>query len=362
MCSLNQKKGITCSLLYVNMAIGINGFGRIGRVFLRECIRRKDVKVAAVNDPAMDPSYMGYLLKYDSTHGILNEDISIKENTMTVGCQDIKLSHEKDPSKCGWGDKRVHTVVECTGRFLDTKSANAHLQAGAKRVIISAPSSDAPMFVCGVNSDKFCPEMKVISNSSCTTNCLAPLAKVVHEKFTIVEGLMTTVHAATSTQAILDAPKGKDRRSGRSGINNVIPASTGAAMAVGKVLPDLNGKLSGMAFRIPTINVSAVDLTCRLNCSAELKDIKDAIREASCGVLTGILGYTDEDVVSTDFNGSRYSSIFDSKASIALNDKFVKLISWYDNEMGYSCRLLDLVLYTQEVEKCEEKVKKSVKH
>lgn len=350
--------------LHINMSnmsgIGINGFGRIGRIFLREAIRRKSA-VVAINDPAMDPSYMAYLLRYDSTHGQFKKKITVKDKTMIVDGCEIKLLKETDPAKLCWGDNCVHTVVECTGRFLDKKSAEAHLKAGAKRVVISAPSKDAPMFVCGVNLEAYCPEMTIISNSSCTTNCLAPLAKVIHSKFKIVEGLMTTVHAATASQAILDAPKGKDRRSGRSGMSNIMPASTGAAVAVGKVLPELNGKLSGMAFRVPIINVSAVDLTCRLGCGAKMKEINAAIKEASCDDLSGILGYTDEDVVSADINGSRLSSIFDAKASISLNDNFVKLISWYDNEMGYSCRLLDLVLFTQMVDKCEAKKDKPKK-
>lgn len=337
--------------------IGINGFGRIGRLFLREAIRRKSAKVVAINDPAMDPSYMAYLLRYDSTHGQFNKKITFDDKTITVDGCDIKITKETDPSKICWGDNCVHTVVECTGRFLDMKSAKAHIDAGAKKVVISAPSKDAPMFVCGVNLDKYCPDMQIISNSSCTTNCLAPLAKVIHSNFKIVEGLMTTVHAATASQAILDAPKGKDRRSGRSGMCNIMPASTGAAVAVGKVLPELNGKLSGMAFRVPTINVSAVDLTCRLNCGAKMDEIRAAIKKATCDDLNGILGYTDEDIVSADINGSRLSSIFDAKASISLNDNFVKLISWYDNEMGYSCRLLDLVMFTQMVDKCEANAK-----
>lgn len=339
--------------------IGINGFGRIGRIFLRQILLRKDANVVAINDPLMDPKYVAYLLRHDSTHGIYNQKIALEGSTLVVNDKKIKLFKEADPKKIKWGDLGVKTVVECTGRFTTMKQAQVHIDGGAKKVIISAPSADAPMFVCGVNLDKYSSEMHIISNASCTTNCLAPIAKVVHEKFQILEGLMTTVHAATATQKIIDGPSNKSWRDGRSGMSNIIPASTGAAKAVGKVIPDLNGKLTGMAFRVPVPNVSVVDLTCRLGKAAKLDDIKKAIKDASQGELKGILAYTEEEAVSTDFNGSRWSSIFDAKACIALNDNFVKLISWYDNETGYSCRLFDLLKYTEVADECaEEQLKK----
>ncbi|KAH8296900.1 hypothetical protein KR044_000302, partial [Drosophila immigrans] len=338
--------------------IGINGFGRIGRVFLREALRRKDVQVVAINDPAMDPKYMAYMLRFDSVHGIFNQKISLEGDKLVVNGKKIQVTNETDPKKLCWSSKSVDTVVECTGRFTTIKTCQAHLDAGAKKVVISAPSADAPMFVCGVNLDTYKPEMKVISNASCTTNCLAPIAKVVHENFEIVEGLMTTVHACTATQMILDGASKKFWRDGRSGMLNIIPASTGAAKAVGKVIPDLNGKLTGMAFRVPTPNVSVVDLTCRLGCAVKMDQIKEVIKAASNDEMEGILGYTEDEVVSTDFNGSHYASVFDAKASISLNDNFVKLISWYDNETGYSCRLLDLIIFSQLMDKCSEDEKK----
>ncbi|XP_062128826.1 glyceraldehyde-3-phosphate dehydrogenase [Drosophila sulfurigaster albostrigata] len=338
--------------------IGINGFGRIGRIFLREALRRKDVQVVAVNDPAMDPKYMAYMLRFDSVHGIFNQKISLEGDQLVINGKKMQVTFETDPKKLCWTEKGVHTVVECTGRFTTIKACQDHLDAGAKKVVISAPSADAPMFVCGVNLDKYKPEMKVISNASCTTNCLAPIAKVVHENFEIVEGLMTTVHACTATQMILDGSSKKDWRDGRSGMVNIIPASTGAAKAVGKVIPDLNGKLTGMAFRVPVANVSVVDLTCRLGCAAKMDQIKEVIKAAAKDEMESILGYTEDEVVSTDFNGSRFASVFDAKASISLNDNFVKLISWYDNETGYSCRLLDLVIFSQMMDKCSEDEKK----
>ncbi|XP_030554559.1 glyceraldehyde-3-phosphate dehydrogenase [Drosophila novamexicana] len=338
--------------------IAINGFGRIGRVFLRETLRRQDVKVIAINDPSMDPKYMAYMLRYDTTHGVLDKKISIEGKKLIIDGQKIEVLNELDPTKLCWKDLNVTTVVECTGRFTTLKAAQSHIDGGAKKVVISAPSADAPMFVCGVNLDKYKPEMNIISNASCTTNCLAPLAKVVHDNFEILEGLMTTVHACTATQMILDGPSKKVWRDGRSGMCNIIPASTGAAKAVGKVIPELNGKLTGMAFRVPTPNVSVVDLTCRLGCAAKMDQIKEAVKEAAKGDMKGILAYTEDDVVSSDLNGSRYGSVFDAKACIALNDNFVKLISWYDNETGYSCRLLDLVIFSQMIDKCIEKQKK----
>ncbi|EDV98147.1 glyceraldehyde-3-phosphate dehydrogenase [Drosophila grimshawi] len=340
--------------------IAINGFGRIGRVFLREAIKREDVQVVAINDPSMDPKYMAYMLRFDSSHGIFPKKIAIDGNKLVTCGQKIQITNEMDPKKIRWKDMGVETVVECTGKFTTLETAKAHLDAGAKKVVISAPSADAPMFVCGVNLDKYEPKMKIISNASCTTNCLAPVVKVVHDNFKILEGLMTTVHACTATQKLLDGPSKKVWRDGRSGMCNIIPASTGAAKAVGKVIPDLNGKLTGMAFRVPTPNVSVVDLTCRLGTAAKMDEIKAAIKAAANDELKGILGYTEDDVVSTDFNGARYASIFDAKACIALNDNFVKLIAWYDNETGYSNRLIDLVLYSQTLDKCaaEEQKKK----
>nr|XP_016999542.2 glyceraldehyde-3-phosphate dehydrogenase [Drosophila takahashii] len=342
-------------------AIGINGFGRIGRMFARQALVRKDVQIAAINDPSLDPKYLAYMLRYDSTHGQFNQKISIEGNCLVVNGKKIQLLKEADLKKVKWGDMGVHTVVECSGRFTTLKACQAHLDGGAKKVVISAPSADAPMFVCGVNLDKYKSNMPIISNASCTTNCLAPLAKVVHDNFQICEGLMTTVHAATATQKIIDGPSSKLWRDGRSGMSNIIPAATGAAKAVGKVIPDLNGKLTGMAFRVPVPNVSVVDLTCRLGKPGKMDDIKKCIKAAAEGEMKGILGYVEEEVVSTDFNGSRFASVFDAKACIALNDNFVKLISWYDNETGYSCRLLDLVLHAQLADHCAEKEKAACK-
>ncbi|KAH8308802.1 hypothetical protein KR059_001945, partial [Drosophila kikkawai] len=335
--------------------IGINGFGRIGRMFVRQALVRSDVKIVAINDPGLNPKYLAYMLRYDSTHGIFDFKMSVEGNFLEVCGAKIQLLAESDIKKIKWCDMGVHTVVECSGRYTTLKDAQAHLDSGAKKVVISAPSADAPMFVCGVNLDSYKPDMKIISNASCTTNCLAPLAKVVHDNFEITEGLMTTVHAATATQKIVDGPSMKLWRDGRSGMCNIIPAATGAAKAVGKVIPSLNGKITGMAFRVPVPNVSVVDLTCRLTKPAKMDDIKKAIKEASEGDMKGILGYVDEEVVSTDFNGSRFASVFDAKACIALNDNFVKLISWYDNETGYACRLLDLVLFSQLVDNCAKK-------
>ncbi|ALC41942.1 CG9010 [Drosophila busckii] len=336
-------------------AIGINGFGRIGRIFLRQTLLRRDAKVVAINDPFMDPQYMAYMLRYDSTHGTFQKKICVDGNSLIVDGNKICLSKQADAKQIKWKDMGVKMVVDCTGRMTTLKTAQAHLDSCAEKVVISAPSSDAPMFVCGVNLDTYKPDMKIISNASCTTNCLAPVAKVIHENFEIVEGLMTTVHAVTATQKIIDGPSAKLWRDGRSGMCNIIPASTGAAKAVGKVIPALNGKLTGMAFRVPVVNVSVVDLTCRLSCAAKMDDIKEAIKQAASGPLKGILGYVDDEVVSTDFNGSTYASVFDARACIALNDNFVKLIAWYDNETGYSNRLIDLCIYAQTVDKCAAK-------
>jgi len=327
-----------------DVKIGINGFGRIGRLVFR-CALEKGVDVVAVNDPFIPPDYMAYMFKYDSTHGRFKGEVSHKGDKLIVNGKEISVFVEKDPSKIPWGKLGAEYVVESTGVFTTVDKCKPHLEAGAKKVIITAPSADAPMFVMGVNEDKYTGQETVISNASCTTNCLAPLAKVIHEKFGIVEALMTTVHSYTATQKTVDGPSHKDWRGGRGAAQNIIPSSTGAAKAVGKVIPDLNGKLTGMAFRVPTPNVSVVDLTARLNKGAKYEEICAAIKEASNGPLKGILGYTDEEVVSTDFIGDTHSSIFDAKAGISLNDNFVKLISWYDNEYGYSNRVVDLIKY-----------------
>jgi glyceraldehyde 3-phosphate dehydrogenase len=325
--------------------IGINGFGRIGRLAFRVAVGRKDVEVVGIND-IIDVNYMAYMLRYDSTHGRFEGTIDVKDGKLVVNGKAIRVTAEKDPASLKWNEVAAEYVIESTGLFLDDAKARAHIKAGAKRVVLSAPSKDAtPMFVMGVNNTTYAGQ-DIISNASCTTNCLAPLAKVVHDNFGIVEGLMTTVHATTATQKTVDAPSAKDWRGGRGAGQNIIPSSTGAAKAVGKVIPSLNGKLTGMAFRIPTPNVSVVDLTCRLEKPAKYDEIKAAIKKASEGELKGILGYTEDDVVSTDFLGDSRTSIFDAKAGIALNDNFVKLVSWYDNEWGYSHKLIDLVAYT----------------
>ncbi|KAF5477275.1 hypothetical protein F2P56_003925 [Juglans regia] len=324
--------------------IGINGFGRIGRLVLRIAISRDDIDVVAVNDPFVDAKYMAYMLKYDSTHGVFKGTIKVlDESTLEINGKKITIVNKRDPAEIPWGDFGAEYVVESSGVFTTIDKASAHKKGGARKVVISAPSADAPMFVVGVNEKTYNQKMDIVSNASCTTNCLAPLAKVVHEEFGILEGLMTTVHATTATQKTVDGPSRKDWRGGRGAGQNIIPSSTGAAKAVGKVLPELNGKLTGMAFRVPTPNVSVVDLTCRLEKSASYEDVKAAIKYASEGPLKGILGYTDEDVVSNDFVGDSRSSIFDAKAGIGLSASFMKLISWYDNEWGYSNRVLDLI-------------------
>ncbi|XP_028773294.1 glyceraldehyde-3-phosphate dehydrogenase GAPCP1, chloroplastic-like [Neltuma alba] len=326
--------------------IGINGFGRIGRLVLRVATSRDDIDVVAINDPFINTKYMAYMFKYDSTHGPFKGSIKVlDDSTLEINGKKIKVVTERDPAEIPWGEYGTDFVVESSGVFTTTEKASAHLKGGAKKVVISAPSADAPMFVVGVNEKTYKPNMDIVSNASCTTNCLAPLAKVVHQEFGIVEGLMTTVHATTATQKTVDGPSMKDWRGGRGAGQNIIPSSTGAAKAVGKVLPELNGKLTGMAFRVPTPNVSVVDLTCRLQKSASYEDVKAAIKYASEGPLKGILGYTDEDVVSNDFVGDSRSSIFDAKAGIGLSASFMKLVSWYDNEWGYSNRVLDLVAH-----------------
>jgi len=326
--------------------IGINGFGRIGRLVLRAAVD-KGAEVVAVNDPFIDVQYMVYLFKFDSTHGRFKGTVSAEAGALVVNGKKIKVFCERDPATIDWKSAGAEYIVESTGVFTTIEKAGLHFKGGAKKVIISAPSADAPMFVCGVNLDAYDPKMTVVSNASCTTNCLAPLAKVIHDNFEIVEGLMTTVHATTATQKTVDGPSGKLWRDGRGAGQNIIPASTGAAKAVGKVIPALNGKLTGMAFRVPTPNVSVVDLTVRLGKPASYDTIKAKVKEAAEGPLKGILDYTEEEVVSTDFLSDTHSSIFDAKAGISLNDTFVKLISWYDNEFGYSNRVIDLIKYMQ---------------
>lgn len=324
--------------------VGINGFGRIGRLVFRVALER-GVNVVAINDPFIELDYMVYMFKYDSTHGRFKGDVHHDGKKLIVNGHHISVHGERDPTHIKWSDDGVDYVVESTGCFTTIEKASAHLKGGAKKVIISAPSGDAPMYVIGVNEDKYDPSHKVISNASCTTNCLAPLAKVINDNFGIVEGLMTTVHAYTATQKTVDGPSNKDWRGGRTAGQNIIPSSTGAAKAVGKVIPALNGKLTGMAFRVPTPNVSVVDLTVRLEKPATYDQIKHVIKAAAEGPLKGILGYTEDEVVSSDFNTSSYSSVFDAKAGIALNEHFVKLVSWYDNEYGYSNRVVDLIRY-----------------
>ncbi|KAG5459066.1 MAG: glyceraldehyde-3-phosphate dehydrogenase [Olpidium bornovanus] len=330
--------------------VGINGFGRIGRLVFRASLTNPNVLVTAINDPFIDPEYMVYLLKYDSTHGRFKGDVSYDDKHITVNGNKIAVYGARNPAEIAWKDAGAEYIVESTGVFTNTEKAKAHLQGGAKKVIISAPSEDAPMFVCGVNLEAYQPSMQVISNASCTTNCLAPLAKVINDKFGIVEGLMTTVHAVTATQKTVDGPSGKDWRSGRAATGNIIPASTGAAKAVGKVIPELKGKLTGMAFRVQNPDVSVVDLTARLAKDASYDEIVAAVKEAASGPLKGVLGWTEEQVVSSDFISDTHSSVFDVKAGIALNSRFVKLISWYDNEFGYSTRVIDLIQYVAAVD------------
>ena len=323
--------------------IGINGFGRIGRIVFRNAVEHQNANVVSINDPFIDLEYMAYMLKYDSTHGIFQGEVTTKDGKLVVNGKSVNVYGERDPANIPWGKDGAHYIVESTGVFTTTEKASAHLKGGAKKVVISAPSADAPMYVCGVNLDSYDPSHAIVSNASCTTNCLAPLAKVLHDKFTIVEGLMSTVHATTATQKTVDGPSHKDWRGGRSAGPNIIPASAGAAKAVGKVIPSLNGKLTGLAFRIPTTDVSVVDLTARIEKPAKYDEIKAEMKRASEQELKGILGYTEEAVVSQDFVGDPRSSIFDATAGIQLSPNFVKLISWYDNEWGYSRRCLDLI-------------------
>ena len=323
--------------------IGINGFGRIGRLAFRAAIQRPDVEIVGIND-LVDPDYMAYMLKYDSTHGPFKGTVEVKDKNLVVNGKTIRVTAEKDPANLKWNEVGAEIVVESTGLFLTIADCQKHIAAGAKKVVMSAPAKDdTPTFVMGVNHKKLTAQHTIVSNDSCTTNCLAPIAKVLNDKFGIVEGLMSTVHAVTATQKTVDGPSAKDWRGGRGAYQNIIPSSTGAAKAVGLVLPELKGKLTGMSFRVPVADVSVVDLTVRLDKPATYEQVKAAMKEASEGELKGILGYTEEDVVSQDFLGDARTSIFDAKAGIALNDKFVKVVSWYDNEWGYSNKLIDLV-------------------
>lgn len=325
--------------------VGINGFGRIGRLVFRASINREDIEVVAINDPFIDLEYMVYMAKYDTVHGKLAADIEAKDGKLIVNGKAIEVHACKNPADIPWGADGAEYVVESTGVFKDIEKASAHIAGGAKKVVVSAPSPDAPMFVMGVNEGTYTSDMDVVSNASCTTNCLAPVAKILDDNWGIVEGLMTTVHSVTATQKVVDGPSQKDWRGGRAACYNIIPSSTGAAKAVGKVIPKLNGKLTGMSLRVPTANVSVVDLTCRLEKPAPYKEIMAKMKEMSEGSLKGILGYTEDALVSSDFIGESCTSNFDADAGIALNDKFVKVITWYDNEWGYSCKVLDLIAH-----------------
>jgi glyceraldehyde 3-phosphate dehydrogenase len=323
--------------------VGINGFGRIGRLVFRVLSERENVEIVGIND-LVEPEYLAYMLKYDSVHGAFKGDVAVEGNVLTVNGQQIRITAEKDPANLKWNEVGADYIVEATGIFMTKETAGKHIEAGAKKVILTGPSKDdTPMFVMGVNHDKLTAEDTIISNASCTTNCLAPLVKVIHENFGIVEGLMTTVHATTATQKTVDGPSSKDWRGGRSAMNNIIPSSTGAAKAVGKVIPELNGKLTGMSFRVPTVDVSVVDLTVRLEKETTYEEIKKVMKAASQGALKGIVGYTEDAVVSQDFLGDTRTSIFDAEAGIMLSPTFVKLVSWYDNEMGYSNKVVDLL-------------------
>ncbi len=332
----------------MSVTVGINGFGRIGRLVFRASLDRDDIDVVGINDPFLNADYMAYLLKYDTVHGTLPDSTTIEADgdCLVVNGKKITVTAERSPADIGWGKCGAEYIVESTGVFLTKEKSQGHIDGGAKRVVMSAPSKDdTPMFVMGVNHDKYSADMTFVSNASCTTNCLAPLAKVLHDNFGIVEGLMTTVHAMTATQKVADGPSGKNWRDGRAASANIIPASTGAAKAVGKVIPELNGKLTGMAFRVPVVNVSVVDLTCRLEKEASYDEIKAAMKSASEGAMKGILKYTEDAVVSSDFIGESCTSVFDAEAGISLTPQFVKLISWYDNEWGYSNKVLDLITH-----------------
>ncbi|MCU0441890.1 MAG: type I glyceraldehyde-3-phosphate dehydrogenase [Bacteroidia bacterium] len=331
------------------MKIGINGFGRIGRLVFRAAINNPKVEIVGIND-LIEVDYMAYMLKYDSTHGRFNGDVAVENGSLVVNGKKIRVTAEKNPENLKWDEVGAEYVVESTGLFLEKGTAAGHIKAGAKRVIMSAPAKDdTPTFVMGVNHNKYTADMTVVSNASCTTNCLAPIAKVLNDNFGILEGLMTTVHAVTATQKTVDGPSAKDWRGGRGAYQNIIPSSTGAAKAVGLVIPELKGKLTGMSFRVPTPDVSVVDLTCRLEKGASYETIKAAMKKASENEMKGILGYTEDEVVSNDFLGDARTSIFDAKAGISLNDNFVKVVSWYDNEWGYSNKVVDLIIHMDTV-------------
>jgi len=335
----------------MSIKIGINGFGRIGRLVFRAGINSPDVEFVGINDPGMTPDYMAYMLRYDTMHGKFDGEISYDDESITVNGKKVMFFGKMSPAEIPWGELGAEYIVESTGLFLTKEKAQGHLDAGAKKVVMSAPSKDdTPMFVCGVNLDKYTSDMQFVSNASCTTNCLAPIAKVLHDSFGIKDGLMTTVHSITATQKTVDGPSKKDWRGGRAASGNIIPSSTGAAKAVGKVIPSLNGKLTGMSMRVPTLDVSVVDLTVNLEKPAKYDEICAAMKAASEGELKGILGYTEDDVVSSDFLGDTRTSIFDAKAGIALTDTFVKVVSWYDNEIGYSNKVLDLIRHMYAVD------------
>lgn len=329
----------------MSVKIGINGFGRIGNLSFQAALAKDDIEVLAINDPFISADYMAYMTKYDSVHGRFGGEIEERDGHLVVNGKEVKVFNEKEPQNIPWGELGVEYVLECSGVFKTVEDASAHLKGGAKKVIISAPSKDAPMFVMGVNNTEYDPSMNIVSNASCTTNCLAPLAKVINDNFGIKDGLMTTVHATTATQKTVDGASKKDWRGGRAACANIIPSTTGAAKAVGKVIPSLNGKLTGMAFRVPTPDVSVVDLTCNLAKETTYEEICDVMKKASENEFKGIIEYTDEAVVSTDFVHDPHTCIFDSAAGIMLTSTFVKLIAWYDNEWGYSNKLVDLACY-----------------
>ena len=334
----------------MSIKIGINGFGRIGNLAFQAALEKKEVEVVAINDPFITADYMAYMVKYDTVHGRFEGTVEGKDNELVVNGKSIKVFNEMEPKNIPWGELGVEYVLECSGVFTTTEKANGHLEGGAKKVIISAPSKDAPMFVMGVNNETYDPSMNIVSNASCTTNCLAPLAKIINDKFGIKEGLMTTVHSTTATQKTVDGASKKDWRGGRAASANIIPSSTGAAKAVGKVIPSLNGKLTGMSFRVPTVDVSVVDLTCNLEKPATYEEICAEVKRASENEMKGIVEYVDEPVVSSDFIHDAHTSIFDSEAGIQLTDTFVKLVALYDNEWGYSNKLVDLLIYISSVD------------
>ena len=329
----------------MSVKIGINGFGRIGKLTFQAALGKDEVEVVSINDPFVTADYMAYMLKYDTIHGRFEGEVRGEEGKLIINGKEIKVYNEMDPKNIPWGKDGVDYVLECSGVFTTLEKANAHIEAGAKKVIISAPSKDAPMFVMGVNNEEYDPSMNIISNASCTTNCLAPLAKVINDNFGIKDGLMTTVHSITATQKTVDGSSKKDWRGGRAASYNIIPSSTGAAKAVGKVIPELDGKLTGMAFRVPTTDVSVVDLTCNLEKPATYEEICAVVKKATENEMKGIMEYVDEPLVSSDFIHDEHTSIFDAKAGIALTDTFVKLVAWYDNEWGYSNKLVDLAVY-----------------